>query len=98
MEVDVNVMNKGFLTRKEVAVDCSIQTDWGNVLYSFPRQTIPVVYPDQPSPVLFSAKTKGMGLEAGKYILEVLIDPDNKAGEQEAFRENNRVTVEFEVK
>jgi len=98
MEVDVNVMNKGFLTRKEVAVDCSIQTLWGNVLYSFPRQNIPVVYPDQPSPVSFSARTKSMNLEADRYRLEIFIDPDKKAGEGEPFRENNRVTVEFEVK
>ena len=98
MEVDVNVMNKGFLTRKEVGVDCSIQTDWGNVLYSFARQNIPVVYPDIASPLTFSARTKGMNLEAGKYILEILIDPDKKTGELEPFRGNNRVTVEFEVK
>jgi hypothetical protein len=98
MEVDVNVMNRGFLTRKDVAVDCSIQTLWRNVLFSFPRQTISVVYPDLASPVLFSAKTKSMNLEAGKYILEISIDPDNRAAELEPFRKNNRVTVEFEVK
>lgn len=98
MEVDVNVINKGLLTRKKVTVDCSIQTLWGNVLYSFDNQNIPAIYPDLPAPVRFSARTKGMNLEAGKYILEVLIDPDNKMGEQEPFRVNNKVTVEFEVK
>jgi len=73
------------------------QDQW-NVLYSFPRQTVPVVYPDQPSPVSFSARTKSMNLEAGQYRLEISIDPDNKAGEEEPFRGNNRVAVEFEVK
>jgi len=97
MEVDVNVMNKGFLTRQNVAVECSIQTTWGNVLHSFARQHIPVVYPDIPAPVSFSDKTKGMNLEAGTYILEILIDPDNRAGERDAFRGNNRVIAEFEV-
>jgi hypothetical protein len=98
MDVDVNVINKGFLTRKDVTVECSIQTDWGNVLYSFPARSIPVVYPDSPAPVSFSARTKGLNLEKGTYVLEVLIDPDNKTGELEPFRVNNRVTVEFEVK
>ena len=97
MEVDVNVMNKGFLTRQNVAVECSIQTTWGNVLHSFARQHIPVVYPDIPAPVSFSDRTKGMSLEAGTYILEILIDPDNRAGERDAFRGNNRVIAEFEV-
>ncbi|MCJ7487867.1 MAG: hypothetical protein MUQ25_17110 [Candidatus Aminicenantes bacterium] len=98
MDVDVNVINKGFLTRKDVTVECSIQTDWGNLLYSFPVQTIPVVYPDSPAPATFSARTKEMNLEKGTYVLEVLIDPKNKTGELEPFRGNNRVTVEFEVK
>jgi hypothetical protein len=97
MQVDVNVMNKGYLTRKNVTVECSIQTLWGNVLYSFDRQHVPVVYPDVASAVSFSARTKGMDLEAGTYNLEILIDPDNRAGEQEAFRANNRVIAEFEV-
>jgi len=39
-----------------------------------------------------------MNLEQGNYVLEVLIDPEGKAGELEPFRGNNRVTVEFEVK
>lgn len=98
MVVDVNVINKGLLTRKGVTVDCSIQTLWGNVLYSFANLIIPIVYPDLPAPVTFSARTKGMNLEEGKYILEILIDPYNKTGEKEPFRGNNKVTVEFEVK
>lgn len=98
MLVDLNVINKGLMTRKNVTVDCSIQTLWGNVLYSFPSQDIPAVYPDLPAPVGFSARTKGMNLEEGTYILEVLIDPYNRMGELEPFRGNNRVTVEFEVK
>jgi hypothetical protein len=97
MEVTVNVMNKGFLTRQNVAVECSIQTLWGNVMYSFDRQNIPVVYPDLPAPVTFSGRTKEMNLEADTYILEILIDPDNRAGELEPFRGNNRVVAEFEI-
>jgi hypothetical protein len=98
MDVDVNVINKGLLTRNGVTVDASIQTSWGNVLYSFATQTIPAAYPDALVPVSFSARTKEMNLEKGKHVLEVWIDPDNRTGELEPFRENNKVTVEFEVK
>ncbi len=98
MEVSVNVMNKGFLTRQDIVVDCSIQTLWGNVLYSFDDQNVDVVYPDLPAPVTFSGRTKDMRLEAGTYNLEVFIDPRNRAGEEEPFRGNNRVIAEFKVK
>lgn len=97
MRIDLNVINKGLLTRQNVCVECSIQTTWGNVLYSFDRQTIATVYPDLPAPVTFSGLTKDMHLDRGKYYLEVEIDPDNKLAEREAFRKNNRLKVEFEI-
>lgn len=97
MQVDVKVINKGSLTRRDVPVECSIHTLWGNVLYSFEPQTIPAVYEDSVSPLQFSARTKGMGLDPGRYNLEILIDPDNETREEEPFRANNRVLAEFEV-
>lgn len=97
MQVDVNVMNRGYLTRTEVMVDSSIQTLRGNVLYSFEPQYVEAVATDIAEPVSFPAKTKGMNLEAGTYKLEIFIDPDGNAGEDDAIRANNRVMVEFEV-
>jgi len=47
----------------------------------------------QSTVVAYSGKTKTMHLETGKYNLEVFIDPDNRAGEEETFRGNNRVIV-----
>jgi hypothetical protein len=98
LKIELGVIQKGSKALRNVQVDCKIKTTDGFIKHPFDRQTIDNLLPDQMHKLTFSGKTKLMHLSSDIYIIEVFIDPFNRHKEMEQLRENNKITVEFEVK
>ncbi len=98
LKISLGVIQKGSKSLKNVEVDCTITSLNGMVIHHFTKQNLSELMPDQIEKLVFSDRTKEMGLSKGSFNILVNIDPFNRHSEIQRLRENNQIKVQFEVK